>query len=161
MAVCAVVLIALTGFRSRGHGHGGDGGGGCSGSHHSRSSGSGVHHDDDDYGTGGSGYDDSDDSDDYGSSSGGSDSDATVPTVTLVKCVHRDADRKWVVTVRVSNSSSAQADWSASIVLTDARDRLVTTPNGSGIISPGETETVDVPLPESVDGGTVRHCELV
>ncbi|MFC0600426.1 hypothetical protein [Streptomyces palmae] len=181
MAVCLVVLITLTGFSTGkggkgggsrgGSSHGGGGGGGCSGPHRS-SSGSSHHYDDDDggYSTGGSGggsYDSGEDSYDSGGGSYDSSPSAS-PTpetpraeVTLVKCAHRDRAGRWVVTVRVTNSEDQVAPWSADVVLSNARGRMVARVRDSGVTEAGETKTVDVPVRKRLTAKAVKRCKII
>jgi hypothetical protein len=125
VGVSVGVVLALTGFSSRGHGHGGSsGGGGCSssGQDHDTSSSStsgGVAEDDS--------YDDSDDSGSYGGSSGGyryrdrddehtagSGSAASLDdaTVELLDCV---SPGRPYATVRVTNPNAKKGTFSVAV----------------------------------------------
>jgi hypothetical protein len=129
VGVSVGVVLALTGFSSRGHGHGGSsGGGGCSssGQDHdtSSSSTSGGVAEDDSYDDS---YDDSDDSGSYGGSSGGyryrdrddehtagSGSAASLDdaTVELLDCV---SPGRPYATVRVTNPNAKKGTFSVAV----------------------------------------------
>ncbi|MEU5639571.1 hypothetical protein [Streptomyces milbemycinicus] len=188
-AVLAVVLVALTGFKSRGHGrHGSGGGGGCSSSnsHDSSSSsgsgsGSGGYSDStsDDYGSddgssgssssgSGSGgyryhdrYDDNDSSSSSGSSSGSSAKPGELaPAFAVVKCAGKDKNGEPAATVKVTN----QTDRSQTYIVTmDFRDKdsKVTSGSASARFAAKQTKTVKVPLDDPGVVGTVVTCEVV
>ncbi|MFI1331326.1 hypothetical protein ACH4U7_14525 [Streptomyces sp. NPDC020845] len=183
-AVLAVVLVALTGFKSRGHGrHGSGGGGGCSSSNSSHSSsssgsGSGGYSDpgsssddyDSDSGSSGSGsggyryhdrYDDNDSSSSSGSSSGSSSKPGELaPAVAVVKCAGKDKNGEPAATVKVTN----QTDRSQTYIVTmDFRDKDSKVTSGSAYarFAAKQTKTVKVPLDDPGVVGTVVTCEVV
>ncbi|MGW3566034.1 hypothetical protein ACWDSL_19530 [Streptomyces sp. NPDC000941] len=183
-AVLAVVLVALTGFKSRGHGrHGSGGGGGCSSSNSSHSSsssgsGSGGYSDsgsssddyDSDSGSSGSGsggyryhdrYNDNDSSSSSGSSSGSSSKPGELaPAVAVVKCAGKDKNGEPAATVKVTN----QTDRSQTYIVTmDFRDKdsKVTSGSAHARFAAKQTKTVKVPLDDPGVAGTVVTCEVV
>ncbi|KAK1179896.1 hypothetical protein B7755_018170 [Streptomyces sp. NBS 14/10] len=175
-AVLAVVLVALTGFKSRGHGrHGSGGGGGCSSSNSSHSSSSsGGYSGSDDYdsdsGSSGSGsggyryhdrYDDNDSSSSSGSSSGSSSKPGELaPAVAVVKCAGKDKNGEPAATVKVTN----QTDRSQTYIVTmDFRDKdsKVTSGSAHARFAAKQTKTVKVPLDDPGVVGTVVTCEVV
>jgi hypothetical protein len=146
-AVLAVVLVALTGFKSRGGGrHGSGGGGGCSSSsshHSSSSSGSGS-------GSGG-----------YSDSSGSSSKPGELaPTVAVVKCAGRDRNGEPAATVKVGN----QTDRSQTYIVTmdfRGKDSKVTSGSAYVHLSAKQTKSVKVLLDDPEVVGTVVTCEVV
>lgn len=187
-AVIAVVLVSLTGFKSRGHGrHGSGGGGGCSNSSSSHSSSnsdsgsgsgssSGGYSGSDDYGSSsgssdsgsGSGgyryhdrYDDNDSSSSSGSSSGSSTKPGELaPRVALVKCAGKDKNGEPAAIVKVTN----QTDRSQTYIVTmDFRDKdsKVTSGSAHARFAAKQTKTVKVPLDDPGVAGTVVTCEVV
>ncbi|MDX3226369.1 hypothetical protein [Streptomyces sp. ME19-01-6] len=174
-AVLAVVLVALTGFKSRGHGrHGSGGGGGCSNSSHSSSSSgsgssSGGYSDSDDSsstsGTGGYRYNDRYDSNDSSSSSGSSSGSSSkrvgpAPTVALVKCAGKDKKGEPAAIVKVGNRTDKPQTY---VVTMDFRDKDSKVTSGSAYVrfAAKQTKTVKVPLDDPGVVGTVVTCEVV
>ncbi|MER7793894.1 hypothetical protein [Streptomyces sp. NPDC097640] len=178
-AVIAVVLVSLTGFKSRGHGrHGSGGGGGCSNSSSSHSSSnsdsssssgssSGGYSDSSDSGSGSGGYryhdryDDNDSSSSSGSSSGSTTKPGELaPRVALVKCAGEDKNGEPAAIVKVTN----QTDRSQTYIVTmDFRDKdsKVTSGSAHARFAAKQTKTVKVPLDDPGVAGTVVTCEVV
>ncbi|CUW29592.1 hypothetical protein [Streptomyces reticuli] len=164
-AVSVLVVLALTGFKGRGHGHsGGDGGGGggCSSSgqdHDSSSStssgggyGSGTHHD----------YDDDDDSygdDTTSSSSGGSTPSAHQDgTARLVSCA---TVMKPYATIEVTNPNAADSSFDVHIVFEDADDMTVNGTIKEVSVPANGTRTIRVPVDNAKESAPqVDHCDL-
>ncbi|MFI1836480.1 hypothetical protein [Streptomyces olivaceoviridis] len=161
-AVSALVVLALTGFSSRGHGHGGGhgSGGGCSSSsqdHDSSSStssgggyGSGTHrdYDDDSYGDGTS-----------GSSSGGSTpSGHQDGTARLVSCA---TVKKPYATIEVTNPNATKSSFDVHITFEDADDMTVNGTIKEVDVPAHGTKTVRVPVDNAKESAPeVDHCDL-
>lgn len=164
-AVSALVVLALTGFSSKGRGHGGSdgsssgGGGGCSSSsqNHDSSSTSG--------GTSGSTYHDYDDDDDYSSgtsgTSSGSGSSATTSapardaTVELVVC----ADvRTPYATVTVTNPNATPEFFTVTVEFLDARNRRVEQRTERAFVGGNKMERVEVDLSSPDLAAKIYHC---
>lgn len=179
-AVVAVVLVALTGFKSRGGRHGSGGGGGCSNSssssHHSSSgSGSGGYSDSDDYNssTGSSGadsggyryndrYDSNDSSSSSGSSSGGSaKTDRPVSTATVVKCAGKDKSGDPAATVKVRNDTGTSRTFVVEMEFRDKQGSKVTSGSAYARVPAKKTKSVKVLLDDPGVVGTVVTCEVV
>ncbi|MGY0059290.1 hypothetical protein ACWY4P_22505 [Streptomyces sp. LZ34] len=183
-AVLAVVLVALTGFKSRGHGrHGSGGGGGCSSSNSSHSSsssgsGSGGYSDSDsgadDYssssGSSGSSsggyryhdrYDDNDSSSSSGSSSGSAKPDRPVSTATVVKCAGKDKNGDPAATVKVQNHTNKSQTFVVDMEFRDKQGSKVTSGSVYARFTAKQTKTVKVLLDDPGVVGTVVTCEVV
>ncbi|WP_251062901.1 MULTISPECIES: hypothetical protein [unclassified Streptomyces] len=156
-AVSVLVVLALTGFKGRGHGgsdgggSGSGGGGGCSSSSqdHDSSSTSG--------GTSGSGYHDYDDDDDYGGTSGGSGSSSTLQdaTVQLVSCASTDTP---YATVKVTNPNSTGGYFTVTVDFLDAASRRVEQRTEDEFVAANETVSVQVDLSGAGVAAKVDHC---
>ncbi|MET9013592.1 hypothetical protein ABZX74_22115 [Streptomyces olivaceoviridis] len=164
-AVSALVVLALTGFSSRGHGHGGGhgGGGGCSSSsqdHDSSSStssgggyGSGTHRDYDDY-----------DDDSYGDGTSGSSSGGSTPsghqdgTARLVSCA---TVKKPYATIEVTNPNATKSSFDVHITFEDADDMTVNGTIKEVDVPAHGTKTVRVPVDNAKESAPeVDHCDL-
>ena len=170
-AVLMVVLVALTGFKSKSRGSRGHGGGGCSSSSsHQSGSGSGS-------GYSSGGYSDSDDSDSgtgsggtryrdnnrYGStpSTGGTASASpTEPETTVVTCAGRGKDGDPAATVKVRNRSGSSERYIVDMTFLDKRGGEVTRGSGSVRVPAGRTATVRVPLDDPLEARNVVRCEV-
>ncbi|MEV5381805.1 hypothetical protein [Streptomyces sp. NPDC052721] len=161
-AVSVLVVLALTGFKSRGHGHsGGSGGGGCSSSsqdHDSSSStssgggyGSGTHHDyddDDDYSGGTSGT----------SSGGSTPSEHQDGTARLVSCA---TVKKPYATIEVTNPNAADSSFDVHITFEDADDMTVNGTIKEVSVPASGTKTIRVPVDNAEENAPeVDHCDL-
>ncbi|MER6139068.1 hypothetical protein ABT174_03265 [Streptomyces sparsogenes] len=178
-AVVAVVLVALTGFKSRGGRHGSGGGGGCSNSssssHHSSSgSGSGGYSDSDDYNssTGSSGadsggyryndrYDSNDSSSSSGSSSGSAKTDRPVSTATVVRCAGKDKSGHPAATVKVRNETGTSRTFVVEMEFRDKQGSKVTSGSAYARVPAEKTKSVKVLLDDPGVVGTVVTCEVV
>jgi hypothetical protein len=161
-AVSVLVVLALTGFKGRGHGsgHGGDGGGGCSSSsqNHDSSSttssgggyGSGTHHD----------YDDDDHGDDTsgGSSGGSSPSGHQDGTARLVRCATVKAP---YATIEVTNPNATESRFDVHITFEDADDMTVNGTIEKVTVPAQGTKAVRVPVDNAEESAQrVDHCDL-
>ncbi len=161
-AVSVLVVMALTGFKARGHGHGGShgSGGGCSSSsqdHDSSSSttsgggyGSGTHHD----------YDDDDDySDDTsGGSSGSSPSGHEDGTARLVSCA---TVKDPYATIEVTNPNATESSFDVHITFEDADDMTVNGTIQEVTVPASGTRTIRVPVANAKESAPqVDHCDL-
>ncbi|MFJ3672148.1 hypothetical protein ACIPSE_37400 [Streptomyces sp. NPDC090106] len=158
-AVSVLVVLALTGFKGRGHGSSHGDGGGCSSSsqnHDSSSSTTG----------GGSTYHDyDDDDDDYAgssSSSGGSSSSSPSGhedgTARLISCA---TVKDPYATVEVTNPNAAGSTFDVHIVFLDA-DGLTVDGTIEQITVPGDGErTVRIEVANAEESAAeVDHCDL-
>ncbi|WP_345008988.1 hypothetical protein [Streptomyces shaanxiensis] len=163
-AVSVLVVMALTGFSSKGRGHGGSdgdssggGGGGCSSSSqdHDSTSSSG--------GTSGSTYDDYDD-DDYAGTSGGSGDYSPTPTsspaqdatVELVTCT---SVRQPYATVTVTNPNAESEFFTVTVDFLDAENRRVERGTKNVFVGGNQMERVEVDLPSPDLVAKVDHCQ--
>ncbi|ELS53965.1 hypothetical protein STVIR_4988 [Streptomyces viridochromogenes Tue57] len=154
-AVSVLVVLALTGFKGRGHGGsdggGSGGGGGCSssGQDHDSSSTSG--------GTSGSGHHDYDDADDYGGTSGGGSSSALQDaTVRLVSCASTDTP---YATAEVTNPNSTGGCFTVTVDFLDAASHRVERRTEDEFVAANETVSVQVDLSGAGVAAKVDHCE--
>lgn len=161
-AVSVLVVMALTGFSSKGRSHGGSdgdssggGGGGCSSSsqdHDSTSSSGGS----------GSTYDDYD-GDDYAGTSGGSGDYSPTPTsspvqdatVELVVCT---SVRQPYATVTVTNPNPGSEFFTVTVDFLDAKNRRVGRSTEDVYVGGNEMERVEVDLPHPDLVAKVDHC---
>jgi hypothetical protein len=167
-AVSTLVVLALTGFSSRGHGghgHSGSGGGGCSSSSQDHDSyhSSDDDSDDDSYGGSSGGYRDrdpyDDNDDDYDGDGSGSSTASALDdaTVKLVSCA---TEKKPYATVRVTNPNDEEGYFAVTVSFRDA--------GGDEVIS--KLDEVDVPANGTVTAklkvadeslmAEVDHCDL-
>ncbi|WP_031478739.1 hypothetical protein [Streptomyces bicolor] len=167
-AVSVLVVMALTGFSSKGRGHGGSdgdssggGGGGCSSSSQDHDSSSS---------SGGSGatYDDYDDYDDYGddnyasTSGGGSGGYSATPTasaqdatVELVTCT---SVRQHYATVTVTNPNPGSEFFTVTVDFLDAKNRRVERGTKNVFVGGNDMERVEVDLPSPDLVAKIDHC---
>ncbi|MFD7707723.1 hypothetical protein ACFV6E_17990 [Streptomyces sp. NPDC059785] len=176
-ATLGLVVLALTGFSSRGHGHSshGSGGGGCSSSsqdHDSSSSTSGgsssggsTYDDDsydDDY------YDDDDDDSTSSGSTGGynrrpthrstssaSGSGLKDGTVKLVSCA---TQKRKYATVEVTNPNKSEQTFSVYLAFQDADDTAVAQGTKEVEVPAKGTVTTQVPVDDDTYLDELDHC---
>lgn len=173
-AVLMVVLVALTGFKSKSRGsRGHSSGGGCSSSS-SHQSGSGSGSSSGGYSDSGSDYGDSDsgtgsggsryrDNNRYGSTpSGGGSASASPkePETTVVTCAGRDKSGDPAATVKVRNRSGSSELYIVDMIFRDKSGGEVTRGSGNVRVPAGRTESVRVPLDDPLEARNVVRCEV-
>jgi hypothetical protein len=167
-AVLMVVLVALTGFKSKSRGsRGHSSGGGCSSSssHQSGSgSSSGGYSDsgDSDSGTGSGGYRYRDNNR-YGStpSAGGSASASPQePEATVVTCAGRDKNGDPAATVKVRNRSGSSELYIVDMNFLGKSGEDVTRGSAHVRVPAGRTKSVRVPLDDPLEARNVARCEV-
>ncbi|MFI0778007.1 hypothetical protein [Streptomyces sp. NPDC021212] len=131
-AVLMVVLVALTGFKSKSRGSHGRDGGGCSssGSHQSGS----------------------------GSGSGSTGASSKEPKATVVSCAGRGNP---AAKVKVRNRVGSSAEYVVHMNFEDKTGRAVTVGSAKVHVSGWETATVQVPMDEPGSAADVARCEVV
>jgi hypothetical protein len=161
-AVSVLVVIALTGFKARGHGHHSSShssGGGCSSSsqdHDGSSSTSGGGY--------GSSRHDYDDDDNYsGGTSGTSGSSGSGVSgrdgqVTLVSCATKKAP---YATVEVTNPNKSYQTFTVEVSFYDARNKVVAEREQEVGVGRHSTTTAQVPVDDAKVVALVDHCEVV
>jgi hypothetical protein len=164
-AVSVLVVMALTGFKARGHGHRSSshdgGGGGCSSSsqdHDSSSSTSGGG-----YGSGRHDYDDDDDYSGSTSSTSGTSGSSSGVTgrdgqVTLVSCASKKAP---YATVEVHNPNRNFQTYTVEVSFYDARNKVLAEREQDVQVGRYSTATAKVPVGDAGLVGLVDHCEVV
>ncbi|WP_234365431.1 hypothetical protein [Streptomyces sp. RTd22] len=167
-AVLLVVLVALTGFKSKSRGsRGHSSGGGCSSSSsHQSGSGSGstsggYSDSDDSYsGSGGSRYRDNNR---YGSTpTGGGTASASPkePETTVVTCAGRDKGGDPAATVKVRNRTGSSELYVVQMTFLGKSGGEVTRGSGNVRVPAGQTKTVRVPLDDPLEARNVARCEV-
>ncbi|MFB7914021.1 hypothetical protein [Streptomyces sp. NPDC056061] len=163
-AVLVVVVLALTGFSSSGHGSrsgsGGSGssGGGCSNSKKSNGS---YHHSD---------YDDNNDHGSSSSSSGGTDygTDPTPtasdgPSAYVFRCARPGKGKRKAVTaatVRLTSNALGTSRYDVDVTFLDAAGNTVDTGEAEVRASGGETKTVSVRMEHPGKVSRVKNCRV-
>ncbi|WP_246097702.1 hypothetical protein [Streptomyces botrytidirepellens] len=161
-AVLMVVLVALTGFKSKSRGsRGHSSGGGCSSSSsHQSGYGSGSDSDDSYSGSGGSRYRDNNRYGSTPSAGGTASASPKEPETTVVTCAGRDKDGDPAATVKVRNRSGSSELYIVEMTFLDKSGGEVTRGSGNVRVPAGRTETVRVPLDDPLEARNVARCEV-